>query len=141
MGSQPGFLASQNQQQQATQPPNFPAFFQPNYPNIPFAVPEIQTNNISTAQVVNPTPVPSTSAAQTEAHTEAAAPPNPPAAQQQEAAQRRFPNIIQDEQENRDWLDILYSMSRLMILLCLVYFYSSPFRCLIVIIIGVAIYW
>lgn len=59
----------------------------------------------------------------------------------QEPQQRRFPNIIQDEQqENRDWLDILYSMSRLMVLLCLVYFYSSPIRCLVVIMIGVALY-
>lgn len=57
-----------------------------------------------------------------------------------DAQQRRFPNIIQDEQENRDWLDILYSMSRLLILLCLVYFYSSPLRCCIVILIGVSIY-
>lgn len=57
-----------------------------------------------------------------------------------EVPQRRFPNIIQDEQENRDWLDILYSMSRLMILLCLVYFYSSPVRCLVVILIGISIY-
>lgn len=63
-------------------------------------------------------------------------PQNQPAAE----PQRRFPNIIQDEQENRDWLDILYSMSRLMILLCLVYFYSSPLRCLIVILIAVSIY-
>lgn len=59
---------------------------------------------------------------------------------QVEAQQRRFPNIIQDEQEHRDWLDILYSMSRLMILLCLVYFYSSPVRCLVVILVGVSIY-
>ena len=59
----------------------------------------------------------------------------------QELQQRRFPNIIQDDQqENRDWLDILYSMSRLMVLLCLVYFYSSPIRCLVVIMIGVALY-
>lgn len=57
-----------------------------------------------------------------------------------DAQQRRFPNIIQDEQENRDWLDILYSMSRLLILLCLVYFYSSPLRCCIVILIGVSVY-
>lgn len=63
-------------------------------------------------------------------------PPQPVA----EPQQRRFPNIIQDEQENRDWLDILYSMSRLLILLCLVYFYSSPLRCCIVILIGVSIY-
>ena len=69
----------------------------------------------------------------------AAQPVNAP--QVNDQPQRRFPNIIQDEQqENRDWLDILYSMSRLMVLLCLVYFYSSPMRCLIVILIGVALY-
>lgn len=70
-------------------------------------------------------------------------PPQQQPQQQQgavEPQQRRFPNIIQDEQENRDWLDILYSMSRLLILLCLVYFYSSPLRCCIVILIGVSIF-
>lgn len=68
--------------------------------------------------------------------------PQPPQPQQPvaEAEQRRFPNIVQEEQENRDWLDILYSMSRLIILLCLVYFYSSPLRCIGVILIGVLIY-
>jgi hypothetical protein len=66
--------------------------------------------------------------------------PAPVPAAPQQPAERRFPNIIQDEQENRDWLDILYSMSRLMILLCLVYFYSSPIRCLVVILIGISIY-
>jgi hypothetical protein len=60
--------------------------------------------------------------------------------EQQAAVVRRFPNIIQEEQESRDWLDILYSMCRLTILLTLVYFYSSPIRCLIVIFVGIAIY-
>lgn len=57
-----------------------------------------------------------------------------------EPENRRFPNIVQEEQENRDWLDILYSMSRCIILLCLVYFYSSPIRCIGVILIGVLLY-
>lgn len=52
---------------------------------------------------------------------------------QQPPQQPRFPNIIQEEVENRDWLDLFYSTSRLMILMALVYFYSSPTRCLIVI--------
>lgn len=73
-----------------------------------------------------------------------ASPNQQPIQQQQqpvaEPEQRRFPNIVQEEQENRDWLDILYSMSRLIILLCLVYFYSSPVRCIGVILIGVLIY-
>jgi hypothetical protein len=142
MGSQPGFMASQNQHQQQAHlhPMNIPAFMQNSFPNLPFAVPDFQANNFSAANPVTPISVPS-AVQSTDVQSDATAQqPNPPPAQQQEAAQRRFPNIIQDEQENRDWLDILYSMSRLMILLCLVYFYSSPFRCLIVIIIGVAIY-
>lgn len=106
-----------NQQQQTQQPQNF-AFIQPQMPfaSPPAAVPE----NVNEAAANNDAAVAQAPAA--------------------EVPQRRFPNIIQDEQENRDWLDILYSMSRLMILLCLVYFYSSPIRCLVVILIGVSIY-
>lgn len=50
--------------------------------------------------------------------------------------------IIQndDEAENRDWLDILYTFSRLIVLLSLVYFYSSPGRCSIVILVMVLYY-
>lgn len=121
------------QQQQAQSMSNF-AFMQPQMPFISPAA-------TATAGVaVNP--ISSTSSTDAAA----AAAPNQevpqPAPQQPavEAPQRRFPNIIQDEQENRDWLDILYSMSRLLILLCLVYFYSSPLRCCIVILIGVSIY-
>lgn len=110
------------QQQQTQQTPNF-AFMQP---QMPFIASSAATAPIST-QSANPEP----QAAAVEAQ------PQPAVAEPQ---QRRFPNIIQDEQENRDWLDILYSMSRLLILLCLVYFYSSPLRCLIVILIGVSIY-
>jgi hypothetical protein len=55
--------------------------------------------------------------------------------------QRRFPNLVVEEpQENRDWLDISYTMFRLMVVLTLIYFYSSPMRCLAVISIGVALY-
>lgn len=53
--------------------------------------------------------------------------------QQPNPAQQRFPNIVQEEVENRDWLDMFYAFSRLMVLVTLVYFYSSPLRCLIVI--------
>lgn len=45
-----------------------------------------------------------------------------------------------DEAENRDWLDILYTFSRLIVLLSLVYFYSSPGRCSIVILVMVLYY-
>ncbi|XP_055685160.1 homocysteine-responsive endoplasmic reticulum-resident ubiquitin-like domain member 2 protein [Lutzomyia longipalpis] len=60
-------------------------------------------------------------------------PQNPP--------QPRFPNLVRDDgPEQRDWLDTFYAFSRLMVLGTLVYFYSSPTRCLIVIAIGVLIY-
>lgn len=49
------------------------------------------------------------------------------------AAAQRFPNVVQDEVENHDWLDLFYATSRLLVLVALVYFYSSPLRCLIVI--------
>lgn len=60
-------------------------------------------------------------------------PQQPLADQQPNPAQQRFPNIVQEEVENRDWLDMFYAFSRLMVLVTLVYFYSSPLRCLIVI--------
>lgn len=56
------------------------------------------------------------------------------------AAARRFPNIVVEEQENRDWLDIFFSMCRVGILMTVVYLYSSPVRCLTVLFIGVALY-
>lgn len=50
-----------------------------------------------------------------------------------DAVAQRFPNVVQDEVENHDWLDLFYVTSRLLVLVTLVYFYSSPLRCLIVI--------
>jgi hypothetical protein len=105
--------------------------------NFPFVQPQMPF--ISQSPASSP-PVSSTTSQVPEAQAQAA-PPQVAQPQQPAEPQRRFPNIIQDEQENHDWLDILYSMSRLLILLCLVYFYSSPLRCLIVIIIGVSLYW
>lgn len=116
---------SQTSEQQAQQSTNF-AFMQS--PAMPSTIPTTAAAAVS----VSPS-----ASAETQAAEQPAQQQNQPAAE----PQRRFPNIIQDEQdENRDWLDILYSMSRLMILLCLVYFYSSPLRCLIVILIAASIY-
>lgn len=51
--------------------------------------------------------------------------------------QPRFPNIVVEEPpENRDWLDMFYTMSRLIIFMTLVYFYSSPVRCALVLFIA-----
>lgn len=71
----------------------------------------------------------------------AAAAQQPPQAQNQQP-QPRFPNLVQDNpEENRDWLDVFYTMIRLMVLLTLVYFYSSALRCAVVMFIGLAIYF
>lgn len=56
------------------------------------------------------------------------------------APARRFPNIVVEEQENRDWLDIFFSMCRVGILITVVYLYSSPTRCLTVFLIGIGLY-
>lgn len=48
--------------------------------------------------------------------------------------------VNDDDAENRDWLEILYTFSRLIVLLSLVYFYSSPGRCSIVIFVMVLYY-
>jgi hypothetical protein len=118
--SSPEAFYQMSQQQQSQSPQNF-AFVQPPTPfgsSDPAALSDAaQLRNNNEAQ-----PAPGVQAAAAEPQ------------------QRRFPNIIQDEQENRDWLDIMYSVSRLMILLCLIYFYSSPVRCLVVILIGIMIY-
>lgn len=106
-----------NQQQQNQQPLNFALL----PPQGPFTAPPAPQPVNNEAPVLN----------------NDVQPAEPAAA---EAQQRRFPNIIQDEVQERDWLDILYSFSRLMILLCLVYFYSSPIRCLVVILIAISIY-
>ncbi|XP_053672650.1 homocysteine-responsive endoplasmic reticulum-resident ubiquitin-like domain member 2 protein [Anopheles nili] len=52
------------------------------------------------------------------------------------ARARRFPNIVVEEQENNDWLDVFFSMCRVGILMTVIYLYSSPMRCLTVLIIG-----
>lgn len=121
--SSPESFYQMNQQQ--TQPPHNYAFMPPQMPFVPSPVTSPTIANEATA---SQSPNNDAPAAPVQAQ-----PPQP-------VEQRRFPNIIQDEQENRDWLDILYSMSRLMILLCLVYFYSSPLRCLVVVLIGISIY-
>lgn len=64
----------------------------------------------------------------------------PAPAENVDQPQPRFPNIVQEEQDNRDWLDSFYSITRLVALLTLVYFYSSPLRCLVVALIAVGIY-
>lgn len=50
------------------------------------------------------------------------------------------PLLNDDEAENRDWLEIVYTFSRLVVLLSLVYFYSSPGRCSVVIFVMVLYY-
>jgi len=64
--------------------------------------------------------------------------------QQQQPAARQvdgpnFPNI-QEEPEMRDWLDSFFSFTRLAIFVTVLYFNSSPMRCLLVLLIATVIY-
>ncbi|KAH8385398.1 homocysteine-responsive endoplasmic reticulum-resident ubiquitin-like domain member 2 protein [Drosophila serrata] len=70
----------------------------------------------------------------------AAAPPAPPA--EVAAAPLARPNFphIQEEPEMRDWLDSFFSFTRLAIFVTVLYFNSSPLRCLLVVLIAGAIY-
>uniref|UniRef100_A0A6P4FPS1 Homocysteine-responsive endoplasmic reticulum-resident ubiquitin-like domain member 2 protein n=1 Tax=Drosophila rhopaloa TaxID=1041015 RepID=A0A6P4FPS1_DRORH len=65
----------------------------------------------------------------------------PPAPQINGAPLNRpnFPNI-QEEPEMRDWLDSFFSFTRLAIFVTVLYFNSSPLRCLLVVLIAGAIY-
>lgn len=102
--------------------PNFSANY---FPQGNFGMPQFAANGANSAT----------------ANTEQQLPPQPP---QQEAPQMVQPQRFQaggdDDAENRDWLEILYTLSRLLVLLSLVYFYSSPGRCMIVILAFVLYY-
>ncbi|XP_017888058.1 homocysteine-responsive endoplasmic reticulum-resident ubiquitin-like domain member 2 protein [Ceratina calcarata] len=65
--------------------------------------------------------------------------------QQQPAAQEADANggnngVGDDGAFNRDWLDVSYMLSRIIVLFTIVYFYSSPLRFLIVTFLGFAMY-
>ena len=65
--------------------------------------------------------------------------------QQQPAAQEADVNggnngAGEDGAFNRDWLDVFYMLSRIILFFTLVYFYSSPLRFLIVTFLGFAMY-
>lgn len=71
--------------------------------------------------------------------------PQPPPQDAEQPAQAqvaapRFPNLPQDEPDNRDWLDNIFSITRLALFLTILYFNSSPLRCLAVVIIAGGIY-
>lgn len=129
-----------------------PQFMPPNFPNLQTSAPSpgvfdgpgtSQSARATYAPRVLPVIPPTTAtapAAQAQAPAAAAA-PAPAPAENVERAQPRFPNIVQEqEQDNRDWLDSFYSVTRLLALLTLVFFYSSPLRCLVVAIIAIGIY-
>ncbi|XP_030080302.1 homocysteine-responsive endoplasmic reticulum-resident ubiquitin-like domain member 2 protein [Drosophila hydei] len=73
----------------------------------------------------------------------AAGQPNEEAVARRPAAQPvdgpNFPNI-QEEPEVRDWLDSFFSLTRLAIFVTVLYFNSSPMRCLMVVFIASVIY-
>lgn len=103
----------------------------PYYPQNYFATPNIYNSPVLQQQNNQPQQQPQVP--QPQAAPQQQLPQQPLPDQQPNPAQQRFPNIVQEEVENRDWLDMFYAFSRLMVLVTLVYFYSSPLRCLIVI--------
>lgn len=105
----------------------------PYYPQNYFSTPNIYNSPVMQPQNNPPQQQPQVPQPQVAAQPQVPQPQQPLADQQPNAAQQRFPNIVQEEVENRDWLDMFYAFSRLMVLVTLVYFYSSPLRCLIVI--------
>jgi len=115
--SQPGGVSS------LPQMPYYPPNYFPNTPNI-YNAPVVQQPQQPQQQPQVP---------QAQAAPQPQVPQQPLPDQQPNPAQQRFPNIVQEEVENRDWLDMFYAFSRLMVLVTLVYFYSSPLRCLVVI--------
>ncbi|CAG9766154.1 unnamed protein product [Ceutorhynchus assimilis] len=70
-----------------------------------------------------------------------AAPPNAQPNEPPQAAPQ--PNAVPQnlqENEERDWLDVFYMLSRAMVLFSVVYFYSSPIRFVFVLLLGIALY-
>ncbi|XP_055298281.1 homocysteine-responsive endoplasmic reticulum-resident ubiquitin-like domain member 2 protein [Sitodiplosis mosellana] len=121
------YAATMQQQQQSSTAPNVP-FIPSNY----FPQPNFGMSQQFSAVT---TSAPTLSGEQQQAvQPQQDAPPVPP-------APRFQPVAADDEAENRDWLEILYTLSRLLVLLSLVYFYSSPGRCSIVIIVIVLYYF
>lgn len=66
-------------------------------------------------------------------------PPQQPVAPQPQVPQ---PQAAGQDPENveRDWLDIFYMLSRVMVLFSVVYFYSSPLRFIFVLFLGFGLY-
>lgn len=58
----------------------------------------------------------------------------------QPAAPQNAPVRDPDNNQERDWLDIFYMLSRAMVLFSVVYFYSSPLRFVFVLLLGVGLY-
>lgn len=117
--------------QQSNPAPNVP-FIPTNYfPQPNFGMPQQFSAAAANTNSMN---LPNLNSDQQQAPQQDGAPQVPPAPRFQPVA------AADDEAENRDWLEILYTLSRLLVLLSLVYFYSSPGRCSIVIIVIVLYY-
>ena len=122
-------------------PPEFQQFFQQQFPStvMPPIVPD--PTNIATANIAASTDGSTAEGQQDQQQQQQqqGQGQQEPAALDQVAAPR-FPNLPQDEHDNRDWLDNFFSITRLALFLTLLYFNSSPLRCLVVVIIAGGIY-
>lgn len=114
-----------------------------NYPSMPYYPQNVPGYTPNVAQPATPNPYQSMAEqfAGQEANGAGAAAAAAAAAAPQPAPQQFLrPGNLDDENENRDWLEIFYTFSRLIVLLSLVYFYSSPIRCSIVIFVMILYY-
>lgn len=66
--------------------------------------------------------------------------PVPPEPANVEAAPEEQQPEGDEAQQDRDWLDWFYVLSRVIVLFCIVYFYSSPLRFALVLFLGIGLY-
>lgn len=67
--------------------------------------------------------------------------PEPPAVPEQNGPDAPVDNLEEGEiPADRDWLDWFYIFSRVLVLFCIVYFYSSPLRFAFVLLFGIGLY-
>ncbi|KAL1513852.1 hypothetical protein ABEB36_003200 [Hypothenemus hampei] len=103
----------------------------------------VQYMQLGTGQYPFTSPYPNQVPTNVNSPPEAAQIPQPPQAEQNNH-QPDQPNgaVQQPQQENeeRDWLDVFYMLSRVLVLFSVVYFYSSPLRFIFVLFLAVVLY-
>ncbi|XP_030383746.1 homocysteine-responsive endoplasmic reticulum-resident ubiquitin-like domain member 2 protein [Scaptodrosophila lebanonensis] len=134
----PGMGAAPTSTDATALPPNLP-YGRPFPHHMPMVMP--MPGNFNNMRVpgdtAQPQPQPVVAAAAAAAAVQPNEPPQAAIGRQRQGG--NFPNI-QEEPEMRDWLDSFFSFTRLGIFVTVLYFNSSPLRCLVVVLIASIIY-